>query len=155
MKAVIREAKWADVADECEALGARHHPEATEGREGKFAFNRELMAALDGAGYLRVFVADLDGVLVGYCIWTKGAGLEVRTARVMDMGPFYAVPEVAGLCLGRKMLAYCRDVFRLEGYDTLTLHHTMHGRGAKAGALYRLMGAAEYERKYLLDLAGV
>ena len=36
-----------------------------------------------------------------------------------------------------------------EGYKVLMLHHTTRGRGARAGALYAALGAAEYQRLYI------
>jgi GNAT superfamily N-acetyltransferase len=151
-RGTIQEVAWRDVAEECEALGARHHPEVTAGREGAFALNRDLMAALADSGFLRVFVARVAGYVVGYCLWTKDVGLEVRTARGMTMGPYYVAPEHARLHLGWRMLIHSRDVFRAEGVETMRLHHMMHGRSIRLGAMYERLGAEEYERHYLLRL---
>lgn len=149
---IIREEQWPDVARECEALGALHHPEATAGREGTFALRHDMMAAMHNAGMLRTILARIDGALVGYCIWHTDVSVEVREANGMAMGPFFVHPTFPSFGLGQKMLAFSVQLFRAEGVDRLRLHHTVHGRGARAGVLYRRLGAVEYQREYLLAL---
>lgn len=149
---IIREEQWPDVARECEALGRLHHPEATAGREGTFALRHDMMEAMHNAGMLRTVLARIDGALVGYCIWHTDVSVEVMEANGMAMGPFFVHPAFPEFGLGQKMLAFSVQLFRGEGVDRLRLHHTVHGRGARAGVLYRRLGAREYQREYLLAL---
>ena len=151
---IIREEQWPDVAQECEALGRLHHPEATAGREGRFGLRHDMMMAMHNAGMLRPVLARIDGLLVGYCIWHTDVSVEVSEANGMAMGPFFVHPEFPGFGAGQKMLAFSVQLFRDEGFDRLRLHHTVHGRGARAGALYLRLGAKEYQREYLLALRG-
>jgi len=145
----VGEERWADVADECERLGAVHHAEATAGVEGAFRLNREAMQQLADAGLWRVFVARVDGTLAGYCCWTHETNLEAAAPKTMAHGPFYVSPEYARHKLGMGLLRAASDVLTAEGYRVLRLHHTMHGRGARAGRLYEALGAVEYQREYI------
>jgi GNAT superfamily N-acetyltransferase len=146
---LIGEERWTDVADDCERMGAVHHDEATEGIEGVFRLNRNAMLQLAEAGIWRVFTARVDGELAGYCCWTHETNLEADAPQTMAHGPFYVSPEHARHKLGVRLLHVSRDALAAEGYRVLRLHHTMHGRGARAGRLYEALGAVEYQREYL------
>lgn len=149
----IREAKWHDVADACEALGREHWDEASGGVAGEYKLNRELMGVLEGASMLRVFVAESDaGDVVGYCIWTRDVSLETSTGNGWEMGPYFVHPAKSGACIGIKLLRHSIDAFRRDGADRVRLHHTMYGRGARLGVLYQRLGATEYQREYRLEL---
>jgi GNAT superfamily N-acetyltransferase len=148
----VGEERWQDVGDMLEEMGRIHHEEATEGREGQFHLRRDVMDEMARRGELRVVIARVDGVLGGYCLWTRDHNVEADAPATMVHGPFYVVPSLARHCLGRRMLTASRDLFRAEGVERLTLHHTVHGRGARAGRLYEAMGAREYRRDYLWDI---
>ena len=145
----IGEEPWADVADDVERMGAGQHVEATEELAGIYRLNLEVLTQLAGVGMWRVFVARVDGVFAGYCCWMKETNLEETAPPTMNHGPFYAPPCFARHRLGVKMLRVSRDVLAAEGYRILRLHHTMHGRGARAGTLYEQLGATEYQREYI------
>ena len=145
----VGEERWTDVADDCERMGAVHHDEAKAGAEGAFKLNREAMLQLAEAGIWRVFTARVDGVLAGYCCWTHETNLEADAPKTMNHGPFYVSPEHARHKLGVRLLHVARDALVAEGYRVLRLHHTMHGRGARAGRLYEALGAVEYQREYI------
>jgi GNAT superfamily N-acetyltransferase len=145
----IGEEPWLAVADDCERMGAIHHDEAKAGAEGAFRLNREAMQQLADAGLWRVFIARVDGVLAGYCCWMHETNLEADAPRTMNHGPFYVSPEHARHKLGVRLLHVARDALAAEGYRVLRLHHTMHGRGVRAGRLYEALGAVEYQREYI------
>jgi GNAT superfamily N-acetyltransferase len=149
----VGEERWEDVAEALERLGAVHHAEATEGREGQFHLQRDVMDELARRGELRVLIARVDGAIGGYCLWTRDRNIEADAPATMVHGPFYVVPGFARHCLGRRLLTASRDLFRSEGIRQLTLHHTVHGRGARAGRLYEALGAKEYRRDYLWDVS--
>lgn len=151
---MIKEVLWPDVALECEELGRLHHPEATAGREGGFALNHQMMNVMHDAKMLRMFVSEVDGKIVGYCLWHKDISLEVSDLNGMAQGPFFVHPDHAREHFGEKMIRLALDTFQHEGFKRIRFHHTVHGRGAKAGCLYRRLGAVEYRREYLLDLEG-
>jgi GNAT superfamily N-acetyltransferase len=145
----VGEEPWADVADDVERMGAEHHAEATEALAGAYRLDQKTLALLAENGLWRVFVARVDGVFAGYCCWMKETNLEEAAPPTMNHGPFYAAPRFARHRLGVKMLNVSRDVLAAEGYRMLRLHHTMRGRGARAGALYEQLGAIEYQREYI------
>jgi hypothetical protein len=145
----VGEERWPDVADRCEALGAGHHAEATEGLEGPFRLNRDLVMQMANAGLWRVFIARVDGALAGYCCWTHETNHEADAPLTMAHGPFYVVAAHKRHHLGLRLLEASRTAFAAAGYRVLKLHHTMHGRGARAGGLYSFLGATEYQREYI------
>ena len=145
----VGEEPWTDVADDVERMGAVHHAEATEALAGAYRLDQTTLARLAEAGLWRVFIARVDGVFAGYCCWIKETNLEEAAPPTMTHGPFYAAPCFARHRLGGKMLCVSRDVLAAEGYRMLRLHHTTHGRGARAGALYEQLGAVEYQREYM------
>jgi len=152
--ATVGEEQWIDVADACEALGAVHHTEATEGQEGPFRLDRDLLVRMAAAGLWRVFIARVDGTIVGYCCWTRETNAEAAAPPTMLHGPFYVAPDAAGFRFGVRLLAASRDQFAREGYRVLKLHHTVYGRGNRAGALYQSLGAAEFQREYIWRIGG-
>jgi GNAT superfamily N-acetyltransferase len=141
--------RWTDVADACEALGSAHHAEASAGIEGPYRLNRVAMRQLADAGTLAAFIARVDGALAGYCLWQHENNIEAAAQPTMAQGPFYVDPAYKRHRLGYRLLTASRDAFAAAGYKVLRLHHTMHGRGARAGALYVSLGAAEYQREYV------
>lgn len=149
----IGEEPWGRVADECEALGAAHHEEATEGREGPYRLNRALVAQMDAAGLWRAFVARVDGKIIGYCLWSHADNAETDAPPTMNHGPFYVSPGHERRGLGRKLLAASVKALAQSGYRVVKLHHTMYGRGARVGRLYESMGAVEHQREYLMSIA--
>lgn len=149
----VGEERWADVADAIDAMGAGHHAEISAGSEGAFGLNRAGMQQLADAGVLRVFVARIDSTLAGYCMWTHEVNLEAAAPPpTVVHGPFYVAPEHTRHHLGRRLLEVSREAFAQAGYRRLRLHHTMHGRGARAGKLYQSLGAVEYQREYVLPI---
>lgn len=149
----VREERWSDVGDVIEAMGAVHHAEATAGGDGRYRLNREVIAEMDGMGWWRVIVARVNDAVAGYCCWTREINLEAEAPATMLHGPFYVSPEHARHGLGTRMLATSRDLFRAQGIGVLKLHHTMHGRGVRAGRLYSRMGAVECQREYTWGIA--
>lgn len=145
----VGEERWDDVAADVERLGASHYQEATEGAEGPFKLDRATLSRMASAGLYRVIVARIDGVMVGYCCWTHEINCEAVAEPTMDHGPFYVVPGAASFCLGTRLLETARATFGPDGYKVLRLHHTVHGRGARAGKLYERLGAVEYQREYI------
>ena len=145
----VGEERWADTADDIERLGATHYQEATEGAEGPFKLDRATLTKMADVGLWRVFVARIDGVFSGYCCWTHEFNLEAEAPPTMKHGPFYVVPEAKQHRLGLRLLRASREVLAANGYKVLRPHHTMFGRGARAGALYQALGAIEYQREYV------
>ena len=145
----VGEEPWSTVADAVESMGVTHHAEATKAIAGDYRLDQATLARLAEAGLWRVFVARVDGVFAGYCCWMKEINLEETAPPTMVHGPFYAAPEYAIHRLGVRMLSVSRDILAAEGCRILRLHHTVHGRGAKAGALYKQLGAIEYQREYI------
>ena len=149
MSGSVREVSWPSVADRCEEIGAVHHRE-TSAMDGEYSLNRDLMQTLWDQGWLRVWVATVNGEIVGYSTWTRDAHLEVAT-------PSYTMGHLFVLRgfdhgIGLRMLNIALDTFREEGIRTTKLHHTMAGRGPKLAAVYLRMGARERQREYLLEL---
>jgi hypothetical protein len=145
----VGEERWADVADDIERLGATHYQEATEGEEGPFKLDRATLTKMADAGLWRAFVARVDGVFSGYCCWTHEINAEAQAQPTMEHGPFYVVPAAKEHRLGMQLLKVSREVLAANGYKVLRLHHTLRGRGARAGALYQALGAFEYQREYV------
>jgi len=137
------------VADDIERLGATHYQEATEGEEGPFKLDRATLTKMADAGLWRAFVARVDGVFSGYCCWTHEINAEAQAQPTMEHGPFYVVPAAKEHRLGMQLLKVSREVLAANGYKVLRLHHTLRGRGARAGALYQALGAFEYQREYV------
>lgn len=148
----VTEEPWAPVAMACEALGAVHHAEATESLDGSYRLDTQLIAQMDAAGIWRVFIARVDGEVVGYCCWTRETNHEADAPSTMLHGPFYVSPQFARFRLGQRLLEVSRDTFAASGVRVLKLHHTMYGRGARAGRLYERMGAVEFQREYMLQI---
>lgn len=148
----VGEERWSSVADTCQALGAVHHVEASAGLEGPFRLNRAALAEMERIGVWRIFIARVDGEIAGYCCWTHETNLEADAVPTMAHGPFYVAPQFKRHRLGARLLAESRRVFEVCGYKVLKLHHTMHGRGARAGRLYESMGAVEFQREYIWKL---
>ncbi len=146
---------WADCAAECQAMGAAHHGEASAAfGDGVYRLDVAALARLEAAGGFRAITARVDSRLAGYCLWTNEINVEAVEAPAATQGPFYVDPAHAGLQLGRQLLARSRDVLAADGVQFLRLHHTTSGRGTRAGALYRRMGAVETKREYTLPIAG-
>lgn len=150
----VGEEPWLAVGDACEALGAAHHVEATEGLEGPYRLDRGAIGRADAAGMWRVIVARVDNEIVGYCCWTVEVNVEADAPATMRHGPFYVAPDASlrRHHLGRRLLDVSRTTFAREGIKVLRVHHTMHGRGARVGRLYERMGAIEYERQYIMRI---
>lgn len=148
----VGEERWSSVADKCQALGVTHHAEASAGIEGEFRLNREALAQMEAAGLWRVIIARVDGEIAGYCCWTHEVNLEAAAKPTMAHGPFYVAPQFKQHRLGMRLLAVSRKTFEAAGYKVLRLHHTMYGRGARAGRLYEAMGAVEYQREYVWEI---
>jgi len=145
----VGEERWVDVADACEALGRVHHVEATENREGQFKLNREAMDTLNRNGMMRAFIARVNSEVAGYCAWTHHISIDADMLPTMLQGAFYIAPQFAGHRLGIRLLRVSRETLSADGYKVLKPHHTMHGRGCRAGALYRYLGAEESSREYI------
>ena len=109
-------------------------------------------AILAEAGLLRVFIARIDGTIAGYCLWQHEVNVEAAAPPTMAQGPFYVAAEHRRHRLGVRLLAASRETFAAAGYEVLRLHHTLHGRGARAGRLYESLGAVEYQREYVLRI---
>ncbi len=146
---MMGEVPWSDVADELEEIGRTHWAEASGGVAGQYRLNRDLMDLMHANGMLRTFVARRDGAVIGYLIWTRDVSVECSDANGWEMGPWYAAP---GAPCGASLLRYCIDRFREEGATRVRVHHTVHGRGAKAGALFQRLGAEPYQVEYRLNL---
>jgi GNAT superfamily N-acetyltransferase len=145
----VGEERWADVADDVEVMGSAHHAEATEGEEGPYLLARAELTQMEAAGLWRVFVARVDGTMAGYCCWSRQWNGESDMPPTMMHGPYYVAQAYARHRLGVRLLRASRDAFARDGVKAMRLHHTMHGRGARAGALYRALGAVETQREYL------
>jgi len=145
----VGEERWGDVADAMLAMSEGHFAEATEGLDGGFNPDRAALAAIDAAGLWRCFLARVDGALAGYCTWVRDVSIESDMPPTMVHGPFYVAPEHRAHRLGLRLLDVSRRTFEREGIAVLRLHHTMHGRGVRAGRLYQRLGAVEYQREYL------
>jgi GNAT superfamily N-acetyltransferase len=148
----VGEERWSDIARQCEAMGAGHHAEATEGTEGPYRLDQATVAQMAEAGIWRVVVARVDSVMVGYCCWTLATNHEADGPPTMMQGPFYVLPEAARHRIGRRLLDVSRALFEAAGIKALRLHHTSYGRGARTGVLYRRMGAVEAQREYHLNI---
>jgi hypothetical protein len=140
---------YAAFAAEGEALGASHHGEARDGVAGAYQLDHRAIAEAEAAGTLWLTTARTDGELVGYCFWTKQLSVETTGAKVIEQGGFYAAP---GASVGKRLLTFGLAAFARMGYTVAELHHTTHGRGARAGALYERLGAKLEEKRYLLEL---
>lgn len=152
----VADEPWESCVHECEALGALHHAEASvragpDQMDGVYQLDHTRLNALGHR--LRAITARVDSRLAGYCTWTHEDNVEAVQTRTMVQGPFFVVPELARLHLGRAMLDVSRKVFAHEGVQFLRLHHTTAGRGARAGVLYQRMGAVETKREYTLAVA--
>lgn len=152
----VGEEQWVDIRAEFEVLGADHHAEATEEIEGPYRIDHAVFTAMDNAGQFRVFVARVDGVMAGYCFWTKEINAESDMPPAMKHGPFYVAPDYARHRLGKRLIEVSRAVLAADGYRALKLHHTMRGSrgGARVGRFYQSLGAAEYQREYILRIGG-
>ena len=151
----VAEEDWSDCRDECEALGARHHAEASvEAGVGKMdgMFGLDHKALMELGRGLRCFTSRVNSRLAGYCLWTHERNVEAVGTSAMVQGPFYVVPELPGLGLGKRMMTEARRTFANEGIGFLRLHHTTAGRGRRAGSLYRRMGAIETKIEYTLPV---
>ena len=148
----VAEEQWGDVAAAFEALGAAHHAEATAGREGPYRLDTRMIGQMDAAGIWRMFIARVDSELVGYCCWTRETNHEADAPPTMLHGPFYVAPAFAHHRLGQRLLDLSRQTFAAAGVQVLKLHHTMYGRGVRAGRMYQRMGAVEFQREYMLQI---
>lgn len=146
----IGEEPWHAVADAVVGLAKTHHAEAA--REGPYQPNRALLDAWASQGMLRVFTARVDSEMAGYCMWSPEVNAEAMVPPTMVQGPYYVCPQYAQHRLGARLLEVSRKALAWQGIRRLRLHHTMWGRGVKAGALYQRMGATEYQREYLLEI---
>jgi hypothetical protein len=146
---MIHEVAWPDVADTLEDMGREHWAEASGGVVGEYRLNRNLLDLMHSAGMLRTIVARDDDRITGYLIWTRDVSVECTDANGWEMGPWYAAP---GAACGGTLLRWCIDRFREEGAQRVRLHHTVHGRGAKAAVLFQRLGAKPYQTEYRLNL---
>lgn len=148
----VAEEPWRDVAAAFDALAAVHHVEATAGHEGPYRLDMQMVERMDAAGIWHIFIARVDGEVVGYCCWTRETNHEADAPSTMLHGPFYVAPQHARYRLGQRLLDVSRETFAAAGVQVLKLHHTMYGRGARAGRMYQRMGAVEFQREYMLQI---
>lgn len=144
----------APVSDEAAAMGAGHSVEVNGGalRGHPYKPNIPLMLQHEQAGSLRFMGARLNGRLVGYMIWTFVPDVESEGVMYADQGPWFVAdePAIRKLQIGRKMLNRALDDLSKAGIQSAQLHHQVHGRGAKLGALFVSMGAVEHQHRYML-----
>jgi GNAT superfamily N-acetyltransferase len=150
---LIRFEPWAECAEECAALGAGHYDEARAGNEGEFDVNISGLQQLADSGLFYVCTARIDGRLVGYCLWSKEVSFETKAQQTAIQGPFYVLPGLTAHRIGQRLLDVSESGLQAAGFKVFDYHHTMLGRGAKAGVIYRRRGAVPHQMHYRRKVA--
>ena len=145
--------KVADVWNELALLGADHFAEVDGGVDEPnrhYKLDRTLLQASEDCGMLYIVAARVSGKLAAYIMWQIGSDVECEGLRVAEQGPWFcdAASPVGGL--GMRVFRYSVDALKAAGIQNLTLHHRLHGRGAKLGAFYKRLGARETKHEYSL-----
>ena len=152
--AAIRPEPILEFWPEAEALATNHHREVNNGEPSQrlFRLDLPLVHQLEKAGGFVVYAARVDGIPAGYCTWSVGPDTECAGTTAADQGAWYVAPEFDGMGLGRKLLLRAKQDFAALGITRLHLHHQLHGRGARAGVLFKRLGAEPLQHRYVLEL---
>ncbi|HWQ08127.1 MAG TPA: GNAT family N-acetyltransferase [Holophaga sp.] len=105
---------------------------------------REALACPEG---IRIFVAEVDGAVVGYAntwtvysIWAGG--------RTLILDDLYVDPPSRSLGIGRRMMAFLADHARAQGCRRMQLH--AETTNARAHKLYRELGFQDEEVRFFV-----
>ena len=60
--------------------------------------------------------------------------------------------KTASAHLGDKLLRFGIEEMRRHGAARVQLHHQLNGRGARAGVLFRRLGAQPLQHRYIMEL---
>lgn len=139
--------------DEMQELARAHMAEvgdlADPRRPAKL--NDLLMGNLSRSGLLRIITARVDGLLLGYLLWTIMPDVESQGLLIADMGPWYVAPDApntVALRLWRRGLTE----LRLAGVSLAHPHNRLAGRGARLGKLFARLGGQPEKQTWSLWL---
>ena len=105
---------------------------------------REALACPEG---IRIFIAELDGAVVGYAnTWTVYSIWAGGKALILD--DLYVDQACRNLGVGRRMLAFLADHARAQGFRRLQLHAETDN--VKAHKLYREMGFQDEAMRFFV-----
>jgi GNAT superfamily N-acetyltransferase len=105
--------------------------------------------ALSMPEYILIFVAEVDGEVIGYAntwtvysIWARG-----KTLTIDDL---YVAPANRGSGIGEKIMKYLIGFTEHNGYKRVQLHTELANERARG--LYRKMGMIEEEMMFFMKL---
>lgn len=105
---------------------------------------REALACPEG---IRIFIAELDGVVVGYAnTWTVYSIWAGGKALILD--DLYVEPACRNLGVGRRMMACLIDQAKALGFRRLQLHAETDN--ARAHKLYRELGFQDEAMRFFV-----
>lgn len=148
--AIVREETWAQVWPDAAGLASAHDVEVNGGVEPrrKHEPDSELMALMSLQGNLRIVAARDQALnLLGYLTWTLLGDPESKGLPIAIQGAWYAAP---GSHVGGLMFDFSVELLKGLGIQCIFPHHRMQGRGADLGPFFKLRGATEYKREYIL-----
>lgn len=152
MSAQLAREAWASLWPECEPLMRAHRKELDPEGEARVGWEprTDVYEALDAAGALVAIGARAEGMLVGYCIWTLGPGLD-GPGLTATQGPWFVEPAFRQGPLGLRLFAESLRALRAAGVTRAFPHHWANSPPALA-RYFRSLGATPLETVYSLWL---
>ena len=146
----IREESFQQFWDDAQPLIAAHSAEIGP-REGvTLDVNAQLFERLDRIEALQILTARCNGRLAGYLVSIIGPSLENAKHKVGTQTAFYVSKDFRGI--GTKLMRASVDRLREKGCGEVLFRTPTRANGAKAGALFRRMGAQPFGELYSLIL---
>jgi hypothetical protein len=133
---VIARESLADVLDEIAPLIVAHWREVHPYRDLKVDPDLDLYLTAEARGMLRVFIARICGVLVGYSIFFVLESPQVRGLIQAKHEVLYLDPDYRRGLTGLRLIAECDRELKAEG--VAVVHHSVRPRNDFSPILERL-----------------
>jgi hypothetical protein len=125
--------------------------ESPAGMADDDAFNSSLIGTLEDLGCLHTTVARSNGKIFGYLLTIVGPSLESPDVKVATHTAFAASAMFPGL--GMKMQRAAIAALKEKGVDEIHYRAGIRGVGARAGVIYKRLGAEPFGELYRLRLS--
>ena len=141
------EAIWPEIREMTEENARETEPEGLR----PFKLDAERVALGSKMGFLRIYVARVEGEIWGYCMWSVQWDLWAQGALVASQAAWFVRPR-APWGLGAKLFMESLEHLKSLGVQTALLSERTQGRGRGLGRFFERLGARFTGRTYLLSL---
>lgn len=132
--------------DELDPLIREHYEEIAHFKDIPLEPHREAYALMQKSGALRVFTARMDGVLIGYVIFTVAPALHYRSSVQAHEDVVFVSKEHRGTGVGLTLLKYAHASLEMEGVQVI-YHHVKRAHPT-LGKILEVMGFSPIDTIY-------